>query len=513
MTIRHKLILWYSGLLALIIIAFGSTLYGMTRYVLVASVDRTLAQTVEEVWSNTSAALIGQFGSRDTITIQIPEIDVFRASGVVVQVWDMSDGGQRLARASSNLASYDQPLDQEALVAHAVRDVTSIREHPMSMTDMQLNGSHWRVLTRPVDILGRRVVIQTASSMQAIDQVSQSILTVMLISSSFALAGSMLLGWILSNRAMQPVLDLTHAAEQIVSARDLSTRLPWSGPRDEMGQLTNVFNMMMERLQHVFSVQQRFVADVSHELRTPLTAIRGHLELIQRYGMDAESLEAVQDETERMARLVNDLLLLAKADYGGLSLNQTPLDLQDLLGDIYREAKVLARDRTLNLTIGDYDSVRINGDPDRMRQLLLNLVSNAIRFTPDGGAITLNLRREAYEAVIEVRDTGIGMNDDDQRRVFDRFFQAETSRTRSVGKEGTGLGLSIAKWIAEAHGGTICVTSAVGTGTRFTVTLPHIEPRPLVAADAVTRLRLHLPRRTATLNAVKVAPPVDERQR
>lgn len=496
MTIRKQLILWYSGLLALIIVLFGAILFGVTRWVMVNSVDTSLNETVDQVWRNSNAALVGEFGSPTGIVIQLPELDIFRASGVVVQVWDMSEDVPRLARSSSNLEGYRAPLDARALSIEAEIVLHDSQPAPTLFTNQFIDNREWRVLTRPIDIWGKRIVIQTATSMETINAASRGILIIMLGSMGVALIGSSLVGWMLSERALKPIESITEAASRIAEADDLATRLPWTGPMDELGKLTSVFNHMMERLQHLFSVQQRFVADVSHELRTPLTAIRGHVELIKRYGMDEESFDAIASETERMHRMVNDLLLLAKADYGGLTLTLSPLDLDTIISETYREAKVLAKDRDLRITIRDYEPVRVNGDADRLKQLMLNLVSNAIKFTPDGGTITINLRKDSENAIVEVIDTGIGIAEEDQKRVFDRFFQAETSRARDVVKGmGTGLGLSIAKWIVEAHRGHISVESQLGSGSTFTVTIPHIEPRT-VSPTAVTRPRLGIIRRT-----------------
>jgi signal transduction histidine kinase len=313
-----------------------------------------------------------------------------------------------------------------------------------------------------------------------------------------AMLGSLALGWALTNRLLRRIDVIAEAANRVSASEDLKTRLPYDGPMDEIGRLTGVFNQMMCRLEHLFSVQQRFVGDVSHELRTPLTAIRGHVDLIRRYGMDPDSLEAVECEVARMNRMVSDLLLLAKADYGGLTLTQRPVDLDDLVSEAYRSTRGLTKSRNLKVTIRDYEPVRVMGDPDRLLQLLLNLVSNAIKFTPDGGEITISLRHTRTDAVLEGADTGIGISEEDQKRVFDRFFQADSSRVRGDGAgrgEGVGLGLSIAKWIVDAHHGRITVQSIVGVGTTFTVELPLLEPIPEVHHDAVTRPRLGLIRR------------------
>jgi signal transduction histidine kinase len=306
---------------------------------------------------------------------------------------------------------------------------------------------------------------------------------------------SVVLGLWLTTRVLKPIDDITRSAARITSSADLKTRLAWKGPPDELGRLVSVLNGAMARLEQLFNVQQRFVADVSHELRTPLTAINGNIELIRRYGVDDASLEAIESEAKRMMRMVNDLLLLARADNGELKLNVEEMDLDIVIGEAYREARILAKDRDLKVTVVDFEPVRIKGDADRLKQLLSNLLSNAIKFTPDGGQILINLRKTEHDAIIQVQDTGIGMTEDDARRIFDRFYQADASRVKLINGEGAGLGLSIAQWIAQAHGGRIAVESQLGMGTTFTVTIPHIEEPERVMSAAVTRPRLSIIRR------------------
>ncbi|MBN8639135.1 MAG: HAMP domain-containing histidine kinase [Anaerolineae bacterium] len=496
MTIRSKLILWYSVLLAAIIIVFGVSVFFVSRWTLVTSVDTTLTETVDQVLKNSSAELVREFGSPARIVVFFPQLDVFRASGVVVQVWDMSEAEPRLLRASSNLDDYTQPIDSSMInpdpALYQSSDsgvVTNLYSY------VTVETGTWRVLTRPINVWGRPLVLQAATAFDAVNLATKGLLAILIGSMTLAVFGSIGISLLLAERALKPIDSVTRAAAKITAADDLKTRLDWTGPEDEIGRLVQVFNGVMERLEHLFSVQQRFVADVSHELRTPLTAIRGHVDLIKRYGMDKDSLDAIESEVERMSRLVSDLLLLAKADYGGLTLNAEPVDLDVIVGETLREARALASNRDLKITVLNFEPVRVSGDPDRLKQLLLNLTSNAIKFTPDGGQIILNLSRTETDAVLEVADNGIGIAAEDLKRIFDRFYQAEPSRVRKG--EGAGLGLSIARWIVDAHGGKITVTSEVGVGTTFTVTLPHIEEH--VASPehaAVTRPGLRLLRRT-----------------
>lgn len=468
MTIRTKLILWYSGLLAFIIILFGVTVYAYMRWTLIASIDQTLSETATQVVSNSRAFPVGEFTSPSNVSVELPPLDTFQRGLLYLQVWNTAGETPLKAAASDNINDLDAPLDPDALnlSGSLFRNVT-------------LGNAQLRVLTRPIELPGGQVIVkvQVAESLETVNQAMDRLLTIMGLGMTLAVAGSVAVGTYISNQALKPIDNLTRAAARITETDNLSTRLPWQGPMDELGRLTFVFNRMMERLEHLFGVQQRFVADVSHELRTPLTAIQGNMELIERYGADAMSIEAVSSEVNRMTRLVNDLLLLARADYGGMEIDLSPIDLDAVLISVLHETKMIvqARESDIEVKTGRFEPLRINGNADRLKQLLLNLVSNAVKFTPDGGSITLSLSEEGQYAVMRVTDTGIGIPESQLPFVFDRFYQVESSRANTEIDSGTGLGLSICKWIAEAHNGTIRVDSQPGQGTTFTIAIPKSE--------------------------------------
>jgi two-component system OmpR family sensor kinase len=470
MAIRRKLILLYSGLLALMIIFFGVIVFGVIRSTWIEAVDGTLRETAQQVLTNARAYPVSEFGSSAHFTINLPQLDIFRASGVFVQVWEYNptDHSSRFASASDNLSDFRDALDQDMLGSET-----------QQFSDVIINQTELRVFTHPIKVLRQNQLLgnlQVAASLQTVNEATNKLSLAMLVGGGMAVAGSLLLGMWLSNQTMKPIEAIVEAAEGISTAKDLGKRLPWSGPDDELGQIVQVFNRLMDRLEHLFGVQHRLVADVSHELRTPLTAIRGNLDLIKRYGVDNESLEAIASESDRMARLVNDLLLLARADYGSMQIELAQVDLDTVVGEVFKEAKILAKDRDLEIHLIAIEPVRMMGNSDRLKQLLLNLVGNAIKFTPDGGEISLGLRREGSMARMTVTDTGVGIPPDALARIFDRFYQADPARSRPS-EGGAGLGLAIAKWIAEAHGGTIEVRSEVGKGTTFTVLLRVFEQK------------------------------------
>jgi two-component system, OmpR family, sensor kinase len=286
----------------------------------------------------------------------------------------------------------------------------------------------------------------------------------------------------LARTALRPIQAITETARRITQAQDLSKRIPVTVPNDELGGLTETINGMLARLEDLFKAQQRLVADVSHELRTPLTTIQGNLDLLRRGAADdpatrSSTLRAIADETARMRRLVNDLLLLAQAD-AGLKLHRQPVEMDTLLLEVYRQAQVMAQGVTVRL--GAEDQALVSGDADRLRQLLLNLVDNALKHTtPGSGQVTLTLRRAGGWVRVGVEDNGSGVAPEDLPRIFERFYRADPSRSRPGG---SGLGLAIAKWVAEAHGGRIEVESQVGHWSTFTLWLPELVMSPGQAA-------------------------------
>lgn len=465
MTIRKRLALWYCGLLTLIITAFGIAVITVSRVTLLNTVDYVLSET-----SITIVAYISTAPSEgDTYQIEIahPAEKFFHLPGMSVQIWRSFDEGQGieplLERASTDIMDMEQALDPAFVHSReTVLNSTTVNETPE------------RVITRPFnDQNGRPVgVIQVAKPLTTISDANDQLLVITFISAVICIVVSIGLGFWLSQHLLKPIGAITATAASIAQAEDLSTRIQWQGPRDELGELAEVFNHTIERLQEVFKQQQRFIGDVSHELRTPLTSIVGHLEIMNRYGFDHDSLKAAHREAARMARMVNDLLLLTRADSGEIKVDIYPLDLEPIAREVYEQLLELTTDRRLDIKLERIEAVRMQGNSDRMRQLMLNLMDNAIKFTNDGGKIALSVYQEGKNAVIEVRDSGIGIAEKDQANIFERFFQVDTARVHQNELDGAGLGLSIVRWIVNIHGGTVTVKSTPGRGSDFRVLIP-----------------------------------------
>jgi signal transduction histidine kinase len=312
--------------------------------------------------------------------------------------------------------------------------------------------------------------------MKMIDSTRDALLEVLVSIALISMVIAAAVSWFSIGQALSPLAAVTETALQISHTDDLSRRIPYHGPeKDEVGRLISAFNETLERLEHLFASQQRFLADVSHELRTPLTVIKGNVDLMRRMGSaDDESLISIEDEADRLSRLVLDLLLETQAESGKLPLYFAPVELDTLLLEVFKEMRVLARER-VQLKLTEIDQIQVSGDRDRLKQVLINLVANAIKYTPQGGEVYLSLGRVGDRARLIVRDTGPGIPTEDLPHIFERFFRAEKSRTRSkVG--GFGLGLSIAYWIVTHHGGRIEVDSAEGKGTTFCIWLPIGTP-------------------------------------
>ncbi len=294
------------------------------------------------------------------------------------------------------------------------------------------------------------------------------------ISSLITVGIAAVIGYLLARGALHPVDEMTRSALEISRTSNLQQRLEVTG-QDELGRLAATFNELLDRLEVLFKTQERFVADVSHELRTPLTAIQGNIDLLKKWAgqndeIRKEALEIIQEETARMARLAADLLLLAQAD-AGIQLQLKPVELDTLLLEVYRHGRMMADGREIKL--GHEDQATVLGDSDRLKQLLLNLVDNAVTYTPPEGEIVLMLYREPEWTRVLVKDNGIGIPAEDLPHIFDRFYRG--GRARSDRRVGTGLGLSIARWVAEAHGGNLTVESTEGRGTTFTLWLRTYE--------------------------------------
>ena len=462
MSLRLRLTIIYSALTGGILLLLGVVTTALVSIALIGQTDEILAQTVNKI---TASMHVDQRGGP---TVFLPQLNP--AENVYVQIWDTQG---TLVSASPGLSGLQEPLDPLGLEAGKAM-----------YRDVYISQSHLRTLNMPVVLGGHPfVVIQAATSLALLDALRQNLVDILVITTLLATLLAALASWFVVGQALAPLKTVTDTALQITRADDLSRRIPYHGQdngcaignhNDEVGQLIYAFNETLERLEKLFVAQQRFLADVSHELRTPLTAIKGNADLMRRMkSVDEESLTSIEDEADRLTRLVGDLLLLTQAESGKLPLDFKPVELDTLLLDVSKEMHVLARDR-VQIKVTEIDQIQVNGDRDRLKQVLLNLVFNAINYTPQGGEVFISLGKVGGQARLIVRDTGPGIPAEDLPHIFERFYRAEKSRTRSKAG-GFGLGLSIAHWIVTHHGGRIEVNSQEGKGTTFCIWLPLLS--------------------------------------
>ena len=449
MSLRLRLTLLYSAFMGGILVVFGLTVYALVNIILLNQVDTQLAGVAREIVRATTVDPTGELR-----LVSLPQMDM--TSSAYVQVWD-HDG--TLITSSPSIGTLDKPLNPTGLVSGRTM-----------YEDSYLDGAHLRVLNVPLRLRNRVVgTLQVGTSLAVVDATRTSLLSVMTLIAVVAVALVMWGSWVVLGRALAPLQTIADTVDQINKADDLSRRIPMhTGVRDDVAELVISVNQTLERLESLFTSQQRFLADVSHELRTPLTVIKGNVDLIRKFKeADEDLLNSIDQEAGRLNRLVSGLLMLAQAESGRLPLNFSRVELDLLLTEVFTETRVLAGNK-VRVHLNQIDEAIVKGDRDRLKQVFLNLVANAIQYTPQGGEIFLSLSRLGEQARIIVRDTGPGIPAEDLPYIFDRFYRAEKSRTRSMAS-GFGLGLSITKWIVEQHGGQIKVESKEGEGTTFVI--------------------------------------------
>ena len=452
MSLRLRLTLLYSTLMGAILLVISAAVTLVITSLLLNQIDDTLEAAQQVIIQKIVVDEVGRVESRLEST-DIP-FDVY------VQIWGL-DGD--LQSRFGILADFENvPFDSAAL-----------RIEKPSYRDLSGPGWHIRVLSIPLVQNGHKVaVLQVTTPLDVVDEARKNLTDILFIIWMVAVLFSAMAVWVTIGQTIKPLGAITETVEQINRADDLSRRIPYSGPEgDEIGSMVSSFNQTLERLEALFTSQQRLLADVSHELRTPLTVIKGNVDLMRRMkSMDAESLTSIDQEAGRLTRLVGGLLLLAQAESGKLTLVMKKVELDLLLTEVFQEMSVLAGGR-VHVHLNEIDQVYVNGDRDRLKQVFINLAANAIQYTPQGGDVFLSIQQIKDQARVIVRDTGPGIPAEDLPHIFERFYRAEKSRTRGK-STGFGLGLSIVNWIVEKHGGRIEVVSQDGKGTTFAVWLP-----------------------------------------
>ncbi len=502
-SIRARLTVAYTGALVASVAAFAVALWGARRanvYNQLASqvvnqveIAEKLAREVAESGEQITAVTDTLVGPVVTPRLQrllaaLPNhLLVFDSTGRVLYA---SYESRRLQSVSI------EEFDHLRRAADSLRTRENAAIVKLSTGEIMLATSGQAVRGTPI----ARIVAGMPTSGYAMG--SQELLGTLLVVAPFVFLVSVGGAYVVAGRAFRPVDQIINEVEAISDGRSLHRRVAAGEGGDEMSRLVATLNAMLGRLETSFGGLRRFTADASHELKTPLTVLRANVEraMSQAHNPTEQfvALEEALQETTRMADLVESLLTLARADEGRFDLHREPIELEPLVREVFETAVILGEDAAIAVSMPELDECTVMGDRTRLRQLFLNLVTNAIKYTPRGGKVELSLSRRIDAVTFSVKDSGIGIGAGDLPYVFERFWRADRARSRRAvspdgrwvdERGGFGLGLSISQWIAQAHGGSITVSSRLGRGSTFIVTLPlpaedgAVRETPAVVAE------------------------------
>lgn len=450
-TLRAKLTIWY--VFAMVVVL---TVYAVGVFTVVS---RNASLALDEL-------VVGDFQWASEMVEQRPDgtFAWFEGTGVDdspwLQVWTPS--GELLYRSVGALL-------------HPVPNTAALAATPgEQIVTVSLPSANFRLLSGSAQIGGRRVVIQVARSDGKLRQELRELMIMLVLGLPLGVAAAGLVGYSIARRALKP-LDLMAERARAITADRLSDRLPIENPDEELGRLAKVFNETLGRLESSFQQMRRFTSDVSHELRTPLTAIRsvGEVGLRERHeeGRYRSIIGSMLEEADRLATLVDSLLSMARAETGQARLSLQAVDLRQLSEDVAAHLGVLAEEKQQTLSVEGLATLPCTGDPLVLRQALINLVDNAIKYTQEGGSIRVQLSQAGGTGVVDVCDNGPGVAMQRPEQVFDRFARGDAADPAD-GSGGTGLGLSISKWGIEANGGQLSLVKTGASGSIFRMTVP-----------------------------------------
>jgi two-component system, OmpR family, sensor kinase len=457
-SIRWRLTLWFSLILAAIMVLSGVLVGVYLQHYLYTEVDDNLntfsARVHGTLHANTDAPL-----DFNVIHSNLPPINDFSSPGIYIQLIDSTG---KVVVKSDNLGGLELPVSSSLIEKGMQKEIDT-------QTVTAEDGTRVRIMVSPMFMQNQTLLLEVAQSLKTLDSVMNQLRLIIIIGIILSLLLTTALGAILVRRTLAPVEKITKIAGDIQQGPDLNRRVGYHGPADEIGRLAMTFDHMIDRLNKTFDAQKHFLADASHELRTPLTVIRGNLDLLKRNMNDLErkeSLRAIESETGRMTKIAADLLLLEEVE-AGQNTDIGNISLTALVKEELKRVDMLAKNR--KIILGKIEDISVAGNAYKLSQVLSNLVDNAIKYTPDNATIMISLYKNGEWAHLEVSDTGIGIAAENLPHLFDRFYRVDKSRSRSGG--GTGLGLAIVKGIVEQHGGKVEVESQVGKGSTFTVYL------------------------------------------
>jgi heavy metal sensor kinase len=452
---RFRLTVWYVALFSLLFLVFGIFLYGLLSQDLRTRLDQSLTSE-----ASTASALF-----EDELVEEKGDVRLAATEAVA----GLRLHGSRVAILSgSRLLASSAPVSQRE--SDAVVRAAASPDNVLALPRLGPNGA--RVATHHLEALGRTFLIFSIAPLDSIAADLGVVRRVIFLALPLLLGLAGIGGYLLATHSLAPLNWMAQQAREITGS-NLNKRLEIGHAAEELTVLAASFNELLARLDQSFEAMRRFVADASHELRTPISVIRGEADVALSHDRGAteyrDSLAIVLDESRRLSRLVDDLLNLARADAGRVNLQAQDFYFNDLLAECCRSMQTLAAASEVALECHSTGDVQFRGDEALLRRLVINLLDNAIRYTPPGGQVSAELEADPAAVRIRISDTGVGIAPEAAPRVFDRFYRADKSRSRQDG--GFGLGLSIVKWIAESHNGSVELTRNPGPGTTFTVTL------------------------------------------
>ncbi len=462
-SIRSRLTAWHVAVLGFFLILFSALLYAFLSKRLHESIDNSL---------KVSANVIQKAALLDYSRTPLPGLDIFFdqffGGGNINKFYRIYDGSGHVDSRSKGIDASQFPLTQDAY--------TRAGEGEHSFETFKLSSNRRiRVITMPVLRNGNLVnLIQVGTSMDWVENTLKNLRIFLFAAIPGVLILSTLGGRFMATRALKPVAEITRTAQDIAHGANLSRRIPMPEVHDEIGNLANTLNEMMDKLEKSFAQMRQFSSDASHELRTPLTVLKGQSELVlSKLRSKAEYQEVLSsnlEEVNYMSRILEDLLTLSKGDEGEISLEREPVELGTIIEEVSRQGEILADEKDVKIVLAYLEPVTILGDAHRLKQMVWILIDNAVKFTPGGGEIRITLQDLDDTVYFTIKDTGIGIPEQDLPKIFDRFYRVDKARSRMEG--GSGLGLAICKYIVSRHHGTIDVESKLGEGTKFKIHFP-----------------------------------------
>lgn len=464
-SLRFRLTAWHSGLLAVMLVLFGAFVHFTLRHFL----ERNLREALDDEARTIGETLVRNVDQSGDAYV-VNEIEEHFAPGITGRF-------VRVTRADGSLL-YESSRPRNGGFEPSQIGHTGIDPAQAWREVHTAGGSELLIRSLPFSARdGRRYLIEAGAPYGEVGRVLSGLSVSLAITFPLILAVAIGGGHLLTRRALQPLVDMATTAERITS-RSLNERVPSVAGGDELQALAASLNRMMERLEEAFRGAQRFSADASHEIRTPLAIVRGELEAaVQAPGIATETRERIGsalEETERLSRIVEQLLAMSRLDAGEALADATCVDLAELTRTTVEQMQLLGNEKSVELTCRAHSAVPVRGDRGRLKQVIVNLVDNALNYTPAGGVVSIAVSAVDGRAVLEVSDTGIGIPPDALPQIFDRFYRADKARSRQLG--GAGLGLAIVKSICVAHGGTVRATNGEGRGAVFRVELPVDAP-------------------------------------